>query len=151
MGARIRKKIGFCPIQLTADETQVITEKNVPDDIVDEFLKGGKNGKPFRTVGTILYNSISPDNPDKLLRAVLFSETVRFHCKWDHLLDMSLEDALKPNSEGQDHPDTIKLRALLSGKNASGRSINKFKYVPDGSEFDSCREFVAHILQTVST
>ena len=96
---RIHKKLGFCPIRLefTSDEFK---ESHITDNLVEEFLKGGaKNNKPFRSVGTILYNQIAVEKEAKFIKCVAFSPKVRAFTNFDQVFGLNVNDLPKDISE----------------------------------------------------
>lgn len=145
---RINKKLGFCPVNLKFNKVEDFKEEEIDMNVVEEFLQGSKSGGAFRSVATILYNTISLGRPEKFLKCVVYSANIRNKCLWDHALAMSLEDANKIDAAGGESSDTKRLNIFMS---ESTPKIEQFKYLPDNLEFDTAREFVAHILQTVNT
>jgi hypothetical protein len=145
---RINKKLGFCPVNLKFNKIEDFKEEEINMNVVEEFLQGSKSGGAFRSVATILYNTISLSRPEKFLKCVVYSANIRNKCLWDHALAMSLEESNKIDAEGGESSDTKRLNIFMS---ESTPKIEHFKYLPDDLEFETAREFVAHILQTVNT
>lgn len=146
---RINKKLGFCPVNLKFNKIEDFKEEEIEMKVVEEFLQGSKSGGAFRSVATILYNTISIGRPEQFLKCVVYSANIRNKCLWDHALAMSLEDANKIDADGEsESSDTKRLNIFMS---ESTPKIEQFKYLPENLEFDTAREFVAHILQTVNT
>jgi len=96
---RIHRKLGFCPVRLefTSEE---FTESHVTDKLVEEFLKGGaKNNKPFRSIGTLLYNQFCVENNAKFVKCVAFSPKVRAFTNFDQVFGLNVKDLPKDISE----------------------------------------------------
>ena len=71
---RINKKLGFCPVSLEFNDIDEFKQEDIDSKVIEEFLQGSKSGGKFRSVATILYNTISVNNPDKFSKCVVYSE-----------------------------------------------------------------------------
>lgn len=138
---RIHRKLGFCPIRLEFTD-EPFKECHVTDELVTEFLKGGaKINKPFRSIGTLLYNKYCIENEQKFLKCVIFSPKVRAFTNYDQVFELNVKDL----------PNDIHAKRAEKYFNCDYNKINWiFKSQRDQVKtFDAPRDLILYMLQTV--
>lgn len=60
-------------MNLKFNKIEDFKEEEIEMKVVEEFLQGSKSGGAFRSVATILYNTISIGRPEQFLKCVVYS------------------------------------------------------------------------------